>query len=125
MLTTHQEAKFDEIGASMCNWLRMLRAQKAKPGHVQTETDEVILYNMEIVIGDLLALKQSMQSLVPGVTDNISYHNYCLSLLDATDNAVCALSSKLDREQGEDSPRALLVNDTLSRLADVRENWMR
>lgn len=123
-MTRSQEAAIDEIGATMSNWIRMLRAQKEKPGHVQTQTDEVIMYNMEIVIGDLLKLKQDMRGPVPPVDDTRAYHDYCLSLLDGVDLAVSALSHKLDKERGEAHPRSLAVNDTLTGLSGVRRNWM-
>ncbi len=125
MLTREQECTLDEIGASMCNWLKMLRAQKAKPGHVQTATDETILYNIEIVMGDLLKLKQDMRGLVPPVADTREYHDYALGLLDSVDQAVASLSHKLDMERGEIHYRSLAVNDTLNRLVAVRERWMK
>lgn len=123
-MTRSQEATIDEIGATMSNWLRMLRAQKERPGHVQTQTDEVIIYNMEIVIGDLLKLKQDMRGAAPAVDDTRAYHDYCLSLLNEVDLAVSALSHKLDTERGETHPRSLAVNDTLTGLAGVRRHWM-
>lgn len=123
-MNKEQECALDEIGACMCNWLQMLRAQKAKPGHVQTATDETILYNMEIVIGDLLKVKQDMRGPIPPVDDTREYHDYCLSLLSNADLAVSALSHKLDTERGETHPRSLAVNDTLTALAGVRRNWM-
>jgi len=125
MLTAQQECTLDEIGACMSNWLQMLRAQKAKPGHVQTQTDEIITYNMEIVIGDLLKLKQDMRGPVPTVDDTREYHDYCLSLLTNVDMAVSALSHKLDTERGETHKRSLAVNDTLTALSGVRRNWMK
>ena len=125
MLTTQQESALDDIGASMCNWIKMLRTQKAKPGHVQTQTDETIMYNMEIVIGDLLALKQSLSTPVPPVADNAHYHDYALGLLDKAEMAVSALSRKLDLDCGEAHPRAVRVNDTLTRFAEMREHWMK